>query len=548
MDSPPQETPNAPAAESRVSILARRANWFLIALLPVVAVLLFVGYRPVARSSAAMAYPYQLDPEEGFLLDQAIHIARGETIYPPIDDYPYTVGNYPPVYPALVAGMLAVAPPGLALGRAVVLLSVLVIVAAISNIVIRETGRAIPAVLAATLFLATWELNDWIAYARADLPAIAFGMAGLVAITSPRRRTGMVAGVLLFAFAFFTKQTQVVAPAAVVIGLLWARETNRAGLFCVLLAAGCAVPVAVLNVATNGEFLRHTVAYNANEMHWDQLLVWIRFVWEWSKFALLAIAALCVPFAWARIRGGANRLPGPAPGAGREMLATAVAFTALSGLSLVSTAKAGAAGNYLLEFRAAGALLTGLAVGRLANLAETNALPLRRVVRIALGTAVVLLWIHAGSFFTNHSARAPVPRHTLLSPGPAEREGELFGYLLIAIQDTPGDVLCEWPVFTILAGKEVLYQPFIMAQLAREGVWDQSAFVRDLRRQRFELIVTTQDLSGNGPFAGFTDEMREAILSSYERKEIIGQYYLYRPLGSVRKSFTPMVASSGRAG
>ncbi len=525
--------------------VARRINWFLIALLPVIAVLLFVGYQPIERSSAAMRYPFQLDREEGFLLQQAINIARGETIYPSIDDYPYTVGNYPPVYPALMAGMMMFAPPGLPIGRAVVLLSVLVIVAALSNIVIRETGRVTPAILAVGLFLATWDLNDWIAYARVDLPAIAFGMAGLAAVTSPKRHAGMVLGVLLFTLAFFTKQTQVIAPTSVVLGLLWAKKGNRAGFFSVLMVFACATPLSVLNIFTGGEFLRHTVAYNANAMDWDQLTkVWIPFLWVWSKFPIIAMVLLLIPFVWARIAGGEKRFPPPPHGAGTEVLAAAVAFAGLSGLSIITTAKAGAAVNYLLEFRAASALLVGLLVGRLANIAETEGVGLKRPVQAILGAAVVLLWIHAGSFFLNHSASAPVPRYKLMSPGPGEHEGELLGYLLIAVQDTPGEVLCEEPIFTILAGREVLYQPFIMAQLAREGIWEPGEFLMDLHSQRFSLIVTTQDLESDGPFAGFTDDMRAAILSTYELEGTIGQYYLYRPAGSLRKTFTPLLASA----
>jgi len=514
----------------------------LWALVPVVAVLLWVGFKPLERSSAAMRFPYQLDREEGFLLDQAMHLARFDTIYPSLADYPYTVGNYPPVYPAVWAGFLAVAPPSLSIGRAIVLLSVMLIAAVIGGIVVRHTGRIIPAFLAIGLFLATWDLNDWIAYARVDLPAIALGMAGLYATTSStRRRAGLWIGCALFAAAFFTKQTQVFAPAALLFGLLATRQATRAGWLAAGTGLMVAGPFVLLSLLTGGEFFRHLVVYNANAMHWDQLAVWGRHLWFFGKFKLICLTVLLIALAVPRLRK-IWRLPSPAVGDfAPEAMQTAAHFVMLTSLSLVSSAKAGSAPNYLLEFQAACALFIGLAIGRLANLADGVAVPARRWLLGTMAVAVVVLWCHAGLFFF------PQGRARLFQPGPVEAQAEALRMVQLAIQDTPGDVLCEEPIFAILAGKPVLYQPFIMSQLAKEGKWDETPFVEDLGSGRFELIVTTQDLSRRElPLAGFTEAMRDAILADYELRRVIGGAYLYVPRESRRRPPEPRVARTER--
>lgn len=512
-------------------------TWLAWALAPVVVVLLWVAYKPIERNAAAMRYPFQLDREEAFLLDQSMRLARMETIYPRLDDYPYTVGNYPPVYPATWAGMLAVAPPSLPIGRALVLLSVLVIAASLAGIVMRETGRAMPALLSVGLFMATWDVNDWIAYARVDLPAIAFGMAGLAAATSvARRRAGLWIGVALFAVAFFTKQTQVIAPAALLLGLVASGQRLRAGWLAAGTALAIAFPFAALNIATGGEFFRHLVVYNANVMHWDQIAIWIRHLWFFGRFKFVALALLALPLLAARVRKP-WRLP-PATGAPETMTAT-IAYVVLSGLSIVSVAKAGSACNYLLEFHAACALFAGLAAGRLANLANDGALPFRRPLVAAAVAAFLAMALHAADFVSIGS------RASLFQPGPPDAQSDVLRIVQLAVQETDGDVLCEEPIYAILAGKPVLYQPFIMSQLAREGKWDETPFVDDLLRARFGIVVTTQDLSRRDvPLPGFTEGMRDAILKVYKLSRSVGGTYLYIPAESRRRMPEPKVASA----
>jgi hypothetical protein len=69
-----------------------------------------------------------------------------------------------------------------------------------------------------------------------------------------------------------------------------------------------------------------------------------------------------------------------------------------------------------------------------------------------------------------------------------------------------------------LARKPVLFQPFIMSQLAREGRWDQRPFLAMLATGRLSCLVVHADLaSGNDQtqYERYTAEMAGAIRRHY---------------------------------
>ena len=87
--------------------------------------------------------------------------------------------------------------------------------------------------------------------------------------------------------------------------------------------------------------------------------------------------------------------------------------------------------------------------------------------------------------------------------------------MLQIVREYPDPILCEQPIFLLLAGRRILFQPFIMSQLVREGKWNQAKFLEDVRRGKFSLIVTGQDVGQEGYFWQYTPEMRQAIMEKY---------------------------------
>lgn len=489
-----------------------------IVLLIIIALLIYSALPVVIASGSAIWWPYQLDREEAFLLHQAMQLRAGETIYPPLSEYPLTVGNYTPLYPAVYALVLLVAEAGLGPGRAIVFASMLLLGGAGAAVAWRF-GRSIPAaLLVPSIFWGLWDVGHWGQFARVDFPALLLGFAGFaVAVWRGGTRATLIGGAVLCAAAFFTKQTQLVAPAAVVAWLMAERRWQDAAWFAGVLAGLGAVIGIALVLATGGQFWLHTVTYNANEMYWNQIPIWARHVWRFTGWLLVALVIL----------GGAvaalkHRVP---PAEGSPRLLPLLIYLGLALLSTLTIAKAGSAANYLLEWDLLLAVTLAALIGRLmGQQQDTPAFWPRLAV---LGSVGVLLVAHAFSGFRGPLGIVRFTDEMVAQARPPHDE------ITLRVADAPGPVLAEEPIFNLLTGREVWYQPFIMQQLAREAAWDQSPFLENLRKRKWSLIITTQDLSGDGVFMGWTPDMRRMIMAGYYLEQEIPalgrRYFLYVP-------------------
>jgi hypothetical protein len=90
-----------------------------------------------------------------------------------------------------------------------------------------------------------------------------------------------------------------------------------------------------------------------------------------------------------------------------------------------------------------------------------------------------------------------------------------------------GPILSEDEGFCLLSGHEVLFNPFIMSEMAREGFWDETPFVDSILNREFDLIMLRFDVNdphnddqpGAGGHAGwdrFTNRMEAAIMENYD--------------------------------
>ncbi len=458
-------------------------------------VVAFLAIRPAVV--VVLAYPYQIDREEGFLVNQAARLVAGETIYPPLTDYPYLVGNYTPLYPAVSALMGLLSPSQIGACRLLTLVSALVAMALVALVTLRFTHSIAAAALGAAIFPATYDVAHWLPFARVDFMAAALGVAGMAVFLLAPRRAGLIAAALLFAAAFHTRQTQLFAPAAVLAVLMMERRWRDAAILGAVSAGVALLAVAALSIVTGGEFWRHTVTYNANEFDWWQLRRWMVHLWFFQRWLLLALPVAGVVLWLARPLASAPE---------NRAAALAIVYTLLTAISLVAIAKRGAAANYFIEFHIACALMAGLAVGfgirRL-----RGGVPPR--IGVVLALLAMLLALHAWRLCSPSFLPILAPRP------PTAADAEAAAQIAVRIADADGPVISEDVQALLLARRPVIYQSFIMAQLANEGKWDPAPFLADVAARRFALIVTEKPIKEEFYF-GFTGEMRDAILASYE--------------------------------
>jgi hypothetical protein len=81
-----------------------------------------------------------------------------------------------------------------------------------------------------------------------------------------------------------------------------------------------------------------------------------------------------------------------------------------------------------------------------------------------------------------------------------------------------------------LNNKRIQFQPFEMTQLSREGSWDQSRAVEDVREEEYAVVMMWEP-----PFAKgikqdrWTNEMLAAVDAHYEPTGRLADMVVYRP-------------------
>ncbi len=452
----------------------------------------------VLYARRALAFPYPVDYGEGPLIDQARALARFENIYlaHPATHYPFRVANYPPLYPSLIATL------GLVLGPSYVVVRSLSIVAAalcaflIGSIVRASKGSAPASMVGAGLFLASPYVAYWSPFARVDFVALAFGLGALFVATSRlQQRSTPVLCIGLAFCAAMTRQSYVFSVPIALTAAFASQSRRDAVTFAVGFALACVAAFLLLDMATHGAFFFNVVTANENGFDFPNLHTMLMDLLETST-PLLGLAL------WQ------SRKRSKAPAADRLVRV----YFACSVVGAILVGKIGASVNYFLELIASASILGALAFARLSRSGQP-------------WCALILLVVVAG-----WTLGIDVDRDDLLDRKFHDQEGA--AELTKTLRAEPGAILADEKMsFLIETGHSILLQPFELSQLAREGRWDPSPVLTDLRAQRFSLL-----LIDDGPDVPtfvvrdrWTNEMLSAIHEAYEPTGTLVGATLYRP-------------------
>lgn len=434
-----------------------------------------------------LLYPFELEWMEGGMVDHVRRVLAGQPVYakPSLEFVSFL---YPPLYYVAAAGFALVTGPGFLPLRALSLLSSLGVFALLFYLVRRETGAALFAVIAAGLFAATYQrAGQWFDLARLDSFYLLLLLGGVVVlrVTSSARGAGLAG--LLFAAAFFTKQSALVILLPLAVFMLIA-DRRRApwllGVAGALMAAG----TLILARVTHGWYVyycyrlpsRHPMVPGGFAKFWTADLV------PWLVPACLAGAAYVTLRATSRERGERFFYPLLAVG--------------MIGSSWAVRAMVGAETNDSIPAFAALSILAPLGLHEMRRRAGAKR---PRPYRVAAVLAQALLLVQL-------FALAYDPRRCL--PTAADRAA---GEQLVArIRGIPGDVFIPHHGYLArLAGK-----PGFAHTLAMDNVFlDDSGPVRDalggelggaLESKRFSAVLLESDGRYGGP-----------ILASYPRTE-----------------------------
>jgi hypothetical protein len=238
-----------------------------------------------------IAFPYPMDYGEGPLLAQTRALGRRENIYrADLASPPYTISNYPPLYPLVLSPVARLAGPAFWYGRLLSWLSIAAAATLIGLIVHALTRDRLAAVVGGLALLAFPPASYWAGLYRVDAFALALSLGGLyVCVRRPDARWTVPLATLLLTAAIFTRQSYgLAAPLAATAWLLAIGRGRRALALIGLVAASGAALFAGLEGLTHGGFSYNIITANLNAYRAGSLERYLADVWALMPIALTA--------------------------------------------------------------------------------------------------------------------------------------------------------------------------------------------------------------------------------------------------------------------
>ena len=344
--------------------------------------------RLALHAGWALGFRYGLDYGEGVVWQQMRGIVAGHG-YAPIRVLPAFVYEYPPLYHLVtyaVASLGGVDP--LFAGRLVSLIAMLISALLVGWLAAATLGPAEPrrrqlaVALFAGLLFATLPVSlTWSLLMRVDMVACALTLAGaMFGVWAVRRPAWAVAAGLIFTAALYTKQTCLPAPAAAFV-VLWLVRPRSA-----LMLLGSAVASGLIALAAAGghDFLLNIVVYNINRVVWDH--GWQVLLVLTTTIVTLALGALGAMTGVRHVRAAPLRTIGARIVCDQRLAAIILLLLMLGFKTLLLPAilKSGASDNYLIDWFAPIAALSGLAIAPLLRAAERSGAPAASAVLLLL--------------------------------------------------------------------------------------------------------------------------------------------------------------------
>jgi hypothetical protein len=460
-------------------------------LVPIVAAGCFLAWCLIA-----LRPDFSWDDAEPEILDQAWHLARGQSIYHSIETPPFTFSVYPPLYYALVALLLKV------FGLNYLPAKLLSLVAGCSTVYAlmrlkRKWNKTIGLWVVCLLFLIPAFLYNLLR-CHVQMLAVALSIWSLVFFLRNRKMETLLVSPLLAVLALYTKQTQIALPLGMALYLAF---KNRRWLlpYLSVFIGGALIPFLALQTFTHGTFWLDTVILA--ELSYQAFMIPLIFLHHAGP--ILVFLAIACATLWKRVRSF-------------DLEPVDCYFGCVLLTTLVSLGRAGAHSQYVLEL----IIVTVIYLLRTTDLFAVQS----RKAWVSIQVLLLLAYAPFFVFFEEgkwDSAANRASRH-----------------VYAAIREHPGPILSQQSSFALFGHGEIYVALFHFTALARLGEWDQAHIVNSIRNREFPYVimqfrVDNADLSDDDR-ERFTPEMISSIRKHYRLEKVIYPYFLYTPVSTVK--------------
>jgi hypothetical protein len=360
---------------------------------------------------------------------------------------------------------------------------------------------------------------------RVDMVAVALALGGLCLVMLALRRPALIyLAVVAFVGAVFTKQTMLAAPGAAFLVLL----PLRPGL-AIRGIAGCVVLGLIvlggLTLATHGQFTQHIFGYNINRFSLARLLDAKHLVRVHVLYLLLGAVGMWL--SWRRLIVGKaaesaieirDRLSADVAA---TRLLIAMAYLAAASCFLILVGKVGSGINYYVEWFLALSVFVGVSLRPAADIVFSRSAESGPAVARFNPLLVIPALIAIGALMA-----PPADKYDGITS--AEDQAQLATLTRwIAAADRP--VISDNMVILREAGKEVVLEPAIVAELGSNGIYDQGPFIRMIHNRDFAFFVTYGGRGVDIFDQRYNPAVAAAIYQDYPRIEHVGGFVVHLP-------------------
>lgn len=477
-------------------------------------------------------YPYDLNYGEGYILNDALRLWRGEPIWTDITQFPMVRSAYPPLY-LLATGLMSTASPSFLLPRLISLVSTLAVGGLLVWHARRTTFGWMPAIVAGGLWVGSTFVYQWAPLARVDMLGLALSLAAVLVVergpfgaVSSRLSSGpivsrhlsdvalgatLATAALLCSLALLTKQTFLAAPLAITLYLAVSRDRRTLWFAGAVLAIVGGVTLG-LNAATAGQYAQHVLFGNsANPYRFDRTLEMVAIFLSINPVAAVAAVWLVGRVSWISPAG----TDPPIVPHWAWLKATPIGLYILLALATLLTAgNVSSDVNYFLE------PTVGLALA--VPFAWHAAVTWWRAT-LVYGLAVIqmVLLFHIPNGFMTHYPPGPAKGSTPV--GEDMRVGERVEEIARAAGP---NALVELAGFAVRAGAPVWIQPIDLRAEQRRGRWTPELLNASIADHRWSVVVLSYKFL---PAESMAALEREYVQTDGLSSPNGMSYFVYRP-------------------
>ncbi len=455
-------------------------------------------------SVALLEYPYEWEPGEGSKILYALQILRGLPLYSSNQTFPMLGNCYPPLYPLVVAPLVAIGGPLLLWGRLVSILSIIGSIVLLACVAKRSTGSWFFSLIAGSCFVYAASISNWYSLARMDSLCCFLQILTAYIILKTNSRKGSFFAGLTAILAIYTKQTALLIVAPLACYYLFQKRWKHCLIYITTIAVTGAILYAGMQVITHGWFYRNLFSENVDRVfflfRYTNFFGWI--FRQYIPVCLVAVIGMIFLFRrqknsielWLFLGGLANALLIGANGSGMNYF-----FVFWAGVSLLFANGCYAISSWI-SYRFKISKDTG------------------RILLITLMSVIQICWYYSLEDTLFY-------RHTLYDFIPTKRDLLNGQRLEKYIRSTPAPIFVDrFPSIAMRYDKNDYYvEPALIQELNRAGKWDATELVDMVRSKKFEAIFMFNKSLMPRPFKDAVKEYYKPV-----RTLSIGTFEIWR--------------------